>query len=647
MDVKINKLLKIRLVLSIILVIILTVSLCLISYQYDNKYTSKGPQADNGLLNLRGDILNEQPLLFLVDGWEYYSNQLLTPEDFIENQPTPDEYIFIGQYGGFDNQGIDNSPHGSASYRMRITLPEDSSTYMLELPEIFSSYKLYINDEMVIQMGNPNPDNYQAETGNRFITIEAAGEIEILFVVSDFSHLYSGMVYPPAFGTPEAVSTLLNSRLIIRSLLCASALVVGILSLLIGFLTKRKSLTTLFGFICLCFIGYVGYPLTRSLSTSFDIPYVIENLCFIIMLGIIMLVTRKICKDKRKWTLCFPLLSVFVSVITLIVHLTLPQSNLQIMLLYSQLITIYEWLSAGFISLSIMLALKRHVAFITPLLYGVIVFDCALIMDRLLPLHEPILTGWFIEIASFILILFIGSYIGKEVALNYRNNAIMSERAYSMERLYNSQTAYYNIIKEEMAKTKIARHDLRHHFTLLDSFVKNKQYQKLSEYVSTQYIETVSGDLPEYCPIDVINVLTYYYHTIAKKSHIDLTIRCDLHSKQEDFNTTKISDGDLCCLYSNLIENAIEACNRVVDKQTYIRIAIVRPTPDILMIHVWNPTDQKINQSGKSFLSSKRNEGSGYGMMSVQSIVEKYNGSVTFTWDKDKQEFESNISLEA
>ena len=84
-------------------------------------------------------------IIFLIDGWEYYSGRLLSPEDFSSMPPIPDEYLFIGHYGGFEAGSKNGSPHGSASYRLDIRIPEDDRSYALELPEIFSSYRLYIN----------------------------------------------------------------------------------------------------------------------------------------------------------------------------------------------------------------------------------------------------------------------------------------------------------------------------------------------------------------------------------------------------------------------------------------------------------------------------------------------------------------------
>jgi len=635
---------KVRLLLSIALTFVLGILLCLVCYQYDNKYTTGGPKAKNGLLDLKSIDLKEQPLFYLVEGWEYYSDRLLKPRDFDESTMVPDEYIYIGQYSGFEKYNKSSSPHGSASYRLKIRLPEEPQYYTLELTEVFSSYILYLNGEAVFQMGNPDPGSYQSETGNRTVTVKTAGEIDILLAVTDYSHLYSGMVYPLAFGTPEAVSSLLSGRLVFRSLLCAAALIIGLLSILIGFLAGEKSYTLLFGVICLCLVGYAGYPLTRSLAGGLNIPYMVENLCFCILLAVLMLLTRLICNMKSRWTLMFPGTGAAMYLLTIITHALLPSGNLRLMLVYSRLVSAYEWLAAGFITAALVYAGLCKAKVVYPLLCGVIIFDCTLVMDRLLPLHEPILTGWFIELSSFILVICFGVYIGQEVAHNYRNTAIINERAGSMERLYQSQLQYYSLLKSEIAKTKRVRHDMRHHITLLNGFVKSQQYQKLADYTDEYRDIVMEGDIPEYCPINVINVLTHYYLLAAKENHIQLDIRCDLDSACRHEGQVQMSDADLCCLYSNLIENAMEACMRIKSGPRYIRIAVVCPGPGILMIQVINSC-REAKQINRQFYSTKNSKNSGVGLLSIQAVTEKYHGNTSFKWNEKNQEFISNAMV--
>lgn len=321
--------------------------------------------------------------------------------------------------------------------------------------------------------------------------------------------------------------------------------------------------------------------------------------------------------------------------------------NLYIMLTYSLLVTIYQWVTSLFLTVTIVCVVLKHTIHTKPLLYGILFFDTALIIDRLFPLYEPIVTGWFIELGCFSLILFIGVSIGEEVATQYKDAAILTERTNHLEKLIQKQQSYYTVLKKEMTESRKMCHDMRHHFTYIDKLVQNRQYEKLSRYVSGFQTPYESGEAKEYCPIGVINVLSHHYNAIALQNKIHLDIRYNLCSAEKNPETVRMSDADLCCLFSNLMENAMEACMRLTTDKQYIYAAIIRTSPDSLSIHILNSTNDKLKNSSYSFGSSKENNRQGYGLLSVQSIARKYNGEASFSWNKAKKEFESIVIVKA
>lgn len=634
---------KLKTILTAWMVLSLAVLLWLLMYQYDNKYTAGGPQAVNGVLS--PEFCSERSYVFLIDGWEYYGSQLLTPEDFKDQPPRPDQYIFIGRYGGFEMGNKNASPHGSASYRLVIRLPDEMRTYMLELPEIFSAYRLYINGKLAASMGCPDPLDYQPQTGNRAVSVEAAGSIELLFAVSDFSHLYSGMVYPAAFGDPDAVAGLLHSRLFFRTALCTAALTIGLLAALIGLLNRKYAPAMRYSLLCLLFIGYICYPLTQTFFTGYQPKYVIENLSFCAMLLVVTLLGQQICQIPIKKSVIIISFGGLMCLWAALGPFFWSLGNLQIMLLYSRLISAYQWTTALFLTAVAIYGTCKNTIHARPLLYGILIFNTALVTDRLLPLYEPIVTGWFIEIASFFLVTAIGIVIGQEVAAHYRNAAILTERAGSMERLYQQQQTYYKTLKQGIAESKKIRHDIRHHFTSINGFVQNRQYEKLSSYLAECKAFTVQKTIKEFCPVDVINILSQHYDELASQNQIRLDIRCDLKAAGKDQSKVKMADTDLCCLYSNLMENAVEACLSIENGPRSIRVAIVRPDPNSLTIRIWNSADHSVRPHGDSFLSAKEPHRQGYGLLSIRTVAMKYGGDVHYHWNKKKQEFESIVTL--
>lgn len=122
-------------------------------YHFDNKYSQNTIQAANGILALSENDLKKSPVRFLVSGWEFYPDALLTPEE-IQDSDHYMRYLSIGEMSNFSSPAAP-SPYGCGTYRMTFFLPERKEAYAIELPEVFSSYTLYLDHDRILQLGDP------------------------------------------------------------------------------------------------------------------------------------------------------------------------------------------------------------------------------------------------------------------------------------------------------------------------------------------------------------------------------------------------------------------------------------------------------------------------------------------------------------
>ena len=628
----------------------LAVFFCLVLYQVDNKYTALGPQGESGILYLDEQALESYPVIFLTEGWEYYAGALLTPEDFAADPPTPTQYLFIGQYGGFEAGDLSASPHGSATYRLTIQLPQTPRDYILELPEIFSAYRAYVNGKLVQLMGDPDPASYHPQTGNRTVMIEAGGQVELLIAVSDFSHFYSGITYPPAFGQPEAVSLLLNTRLILRSLLVAFALAISLLALVVGFISKKNTLAISYSLLCLFFIGYTLYPLTKTLVDATFPFYAIEQFSYPAILVMAMMINRKILHRTQKWDWGFIGLGLGVCAAAVVMTLMLPDGNLRVMIVYTTLIAGFGWITAAYLVFTTALAVWQSHSYSKAMLHGFLVFGTALVMNRLLPMYEPIATGWFTELACFVLVLCIGYVVARSVAIKYQESFILEERTNSLVRLTELQKSSFEMLSERIEETKMLRHDMRHHFTMINAFIKNRDYDSLIKYVS-EFTTSIENAAPlQYTKNPVVNALIQHYAQCAKEQGIKLTLHLGIDQE------TIVSEVDLCAILSNLLENSLEACARQKDDARddvrddarddvrFVNLSVSQKA-SMLVIQVVNSTDGKIREREGAVLSSKAKGRKGYGLESVKALAEHNNGKAEFNYDNEKGLFTSTVLL--
>ena len=256
-----------RQLLALLLAVVLGSALCLSLYVWDNKYTRPGAQPMDGLLTLTDEELEQTDLHFLIHGWAFYPGVLLTPEEWTAHGTEHYMiYTSIGEHTRFDQpDGV--TPHGYGTYVLTLELPEDPAQYGLELPEIYSAYRLYLNGNLELQVGEPDLEHYQPRTQNRMVTFTGSGFTTILLAVRDDSHFYSGLVYPPALGTPLAVNLSRGLRLGLAVCVTLCGVLGAALAAYFGVRMRHKN-ALLFALLCLAGSLFTAYPILHSAAPN-------------------------------------------------------------------------------------------------------------------------------------------------------------------------------------------------------------------------------------------------------------------------------------------------------------------------------------------------------------------------------------------
>lgn len=607
-------------ILLAVLVCALSALGCMLLFRYDNKYTAPGPRGVNGLLTLSDTDIRRGT--FLIDGWAIYGGGLLAPEDFRNGGPRPDDYVFIGQYGGFEK--FIGTPHGSVTYRLTVLIPKSMRSYTLAMPEVFSSCRVYINGIERLALGEPSPETYRFETGNVSITFDASRQIDILVAVSDFSHLYSGMVYPPMLGAPDAVSQMLSARITLRSAVLAAALLIGVISLFVGLLSGRRGLSAMYGLLCLLFAGYVCYPVTITLARGSVWLYAMESVSFCTMLLVVIAMQDMIYTPSgnlgkiRLVMLCFGALPCLAA---LVMPFLLSFSALPVMMAYSQLITFYQIITAGYITFMAGLSVWKRTVGGASLFWGMLVLDCTLVADRILHPFEPVLSGWFPEIGSFALVFSLGIATAREIIRGYRESAVMEERVRVM---ITSGRDHYQKMDEMYEKLRILRHDYKYHLNAVRNMIKTGASDDVEQYLTVAEDRLSAHEIPQYCSDAVINALIDSYAERCAK----LAIRFDVEIAIPE--SPGVPNYDLCIILGNLLENAVEACERLPQGRTIWVKARNKPTQILIMVQ--NSFNGAVQESNGSLVSAKTN--GGFGLRSVKEVIARHGGDLLTEWEE-------------
>jgi len=220
----------------------------------------------------------------------------------------------------------------------------------------------------------------------------------------------------------------------------------------------------------------------------------------------------------------------------------------------------------------------------------------------------------FINIATTLSIIVL--YTGVQIEHSHNMTLLLRERDIQLE----LQGEHYKNLQAHIEETKRARHDLRHHLSVFQNFIETGETEKLAEYINEYQASLPDDKAIAVCDNHAVRSILYYYASIAKHEGIQLTIHTELPEKPG------INDTDLCIVFGNCVENAIEACRRSTgEKFITINSEIIG---DMLSITVDNSFSGELTKKGDVYITSKKD--GGIGISSVKSIARKYNGITRF-----------------
>ena len=121
---------------------------------------------------------------------------------------------------------------------------------------------------------------------------------------------------------------------------------------------------------------------------------------------------------------------------------------------------------------------------------------------------------------------------------------------------YRSQVAVYKMLTEQYRQSERLRHDMKNHIIALSALSRNKEWEKLDDYLKNMedIALDVGGDMTGNRAVDA---LLYQKRGWAEEENIEW--ECDAQMPRG----CCINEFDLCVLFGNILDNALEACGRM------------------------------------------------------------------------------------
>lgn len=166
------------------------------------------------------------------------------------------------------------------------------------------------------------------------------------------------------------------------------------------------------------------------------------------------------------------------------------------------------------------------------------------------------------------------------------------------------------------------RHDMKNHFACMDRYLSQEKYQELKNYFYSYSNTLYSLDNQIETGNEIANQVINIKYATAHQLGIPMEINAVLPKKLE------IPDYLFCAVLSNLLDNAIEASEKIKEPAVSVRLHMVK---NYLSITVKNRIESWQRESAMNRKTTKSNPHlHGIGLRIVEETVKTYNGISSF-----------------
>lgn len=243
-------------------------------------------------------------------------------------------------------------------------------------------------------------------------------------------------------------------------------------------------------------------------------------------------------------------------------------------------------------------------------------------------------TTWAVQfmpstVSVFYFVFIILYYVETE-----KQTAYQRERDLLATQIRHAQIEF-DALRQTQNSAAVYRHDMRHHFSHLQHMAQQGRLDEILDYLQTAQSDMDAITPVRYCENETINLILSSFAAKAQQANIDFEVDAKSPEAQP------LSETELCSLFSNALENAMHACERIADtNRRRIRFHLYTKNKK-LCIDIRNSFQHEPQfKNGYPFTTEPSH---GYGTKSMVYIVESHNGVCQFSVQDDWFIFQATL----
>lgn len=212
----------------------------------------------------------------------------------------------------------------------------------------------------------------------------------------------------------------------------------------------------------------------------------------------------------------------------------------------------------------------------------------------------------------------------KVLLVNSENHDL--KEALELSNLKNEpELEYYNKMKVSIAETRKMNHDISNMITVVKAMVNdnNDNNSERANAIIQDLTETLENNkIRKFCDNELVNIIMINKYDTIKANHIEFSSNLNVP------NNINVKNTDLCRLFTNIIDNAIESCVSSNDKSKVFIILSSQIKDNNFVVKCINYCDHNITDNIDNLQSTKPNH-KGLGIEILKNITESYSGDFT------------------
>jgi len=180
----------------------------------------------------------------------------------------------------------------------------------------------------------------------------------------------------------------------------------------------------------------------------------------------------------------------------------------------------------------------------------------------------------------------------------------------------------YNMLKEIYAEKAVLVHDMKNHLRIIFEMIEIGHDQEATDYISRITGILRHGEKIVWSQHEAVDLVLNMKLQEARSARITVSCKC------EDMRGLTLNFVEICALFSNLLDNAIEA-NEKIPIETVRKIDMSCARRDnMLVVSVQNPVEEDMKGTKKQLLKTTKQDKKhhGFGIPSIQNVVESHGG---------------------